>query len=622
MEHFDTLGKENGNGNSGFNGFGGNSGAIKVKPTSIDQKYDDRNDGSFWSTNNQSEQNAQQRKFLTEEECEYIGFQCAKEGHEGRERFEVKKKDILVCLDEEIEEEKIIYQNGDELLAEQAEILKQEMERIRSKLQQHLSSIEDIKKLIEIATEKRQQLEAELREKLLDWGKKKAAIVEAAIENSKKELKQLIDSYQELYTKRQEVNRQKFEDHKEANAEMLRRAQEEEQSLREEQEELLTRLAVLYLDKGSRRFAAGIVTSGVLTSLLASWLYFFHIVPEIDWLRPFEGLGMGFLLTCLIGFASYFYHGRIVEPRILAQKKRNESINYWLGNIEMVAASVIGFIATIILTHTAFFVGSTPSIFSFICFVLSIFCTGILVGYGLRMWKLLGYLHHLNNKLVNLSKTIIALQKPEPLDISNDEAAKFKKELNYHLERLYQLLSIKYSMPKYAVGYRDYHGKYYWVYEYDTWWGARLLRRLFFFLPVSSELAEQVNPIYNDEELADASFRIYNWERNLFPDVVAELENTRQALAKARLEERSLYKKLIHISEERDDLTKALRERLQQVSEDSQRLTERRRKLADDYQGRVRHLKRRKFLLEKALDTGYQIGLKYLDEIDTPRRLK
>ncbi|GIV32382.1 MAG: hypothetical protein KatS3mg030_684 [Saprospiraceae bacterium] len=559
-------------------------------------------------------------KFLTEEDCEYIGFECSKILPDGKSYFEERKKEILDFIEEEIEEEKIIYQHCDELLAEQIDILKQDMERIRTKMKDHLASLDEIRKQIEIAAEKRSKLENELREKLLDWGRKKASIVEAAIENSKKELQQLIDSYQELYTKRQEVNRQKFEDHKEANAEMLRRKQEEEHTLREEQESLLQRLALLYLDKGSRKFAVGIMLSGLLTAFAVSWLYFFHVLPEIDWLRPLEGIGISVLLVCLVGFASYFYHGRIVEPRIIGQKNRGE-LNYWAANLEMIVACIIGFISIVLITHDAFLSPPLPLILSFLAFMLAILSTGILIGYGMRMWKLLSHLYDLNKRLTNLSTEIIALQKPEPLNISKDEADKFKTELNYHLSRLYQLLSIKYSLPKYAVGYRDWHERHYWIWEHSLWWGARLLRRIFFFLPVSSELAEQVNPIYPDEELADANFRILNWERHLFPDVIADLETTRQAYARARLHERGLFKKLIAMSEERDDLTKALRERLQLLTEDADKLTARRRKLADDYQSRVRFLKRRKILLANALDTGFHIGLKYREEIDTPRRL-
>lgn len=560
-------------------------------------------------------------KPLNQEDCEYLGFECSKVILCPQQYFDKKKADVLAYLDNVIDKEHAVYLSCDGHLERQIKYKEQEIERIRQKLNEHLSSMESISTAIEGAVTERSRLEKELKKKLLDWGQKKAAIIETAIENLKKEIQQYTDSYKDIYSKRQEVNRQKFEDHKEANAEMLRRSQDEEQSIRSELVALMSKLAVLYLDKGSRFFAGGIVVSGILISILVSWLYFYGLGPELFWLEPIEGLGMGFLLAIFVGFLSYFYHSRIVEARILIHKAKGE-VNYWLANIEMLITSSLGLVSAAILINNAFFPGSALFSLSFGAFTLSVFCTGILLGYGMRMWKLLNHLYALNQHLVSINRNIIALQRPEPLDISNEEAEKFKKELNYHHEKLYQLLSIKYSLPKYALGYRDWYDRDYWILERTWWSGKRLLRRLLFFLPVSSELAEQVNPKYSDEELADQNFRILNWERHLFPDVIADLEITRESLAKARLKEKGLFKKMMLRRKEEDDLAVALRKYLDTLITDQDGLISKRKKLAKESMTKIQSVQEKKILFGKSLDIGFNVGLKYLNEVGSLQRLE
>lgn len=491
------------------------------------------------------------------------------------------------------------------------------LQQTKDKLQDHLSGIGLLKLKVNQLEENWKGLKEELSNKRLEYAANLQELIAREIEETKLKIEEIVDAYKKLFEVRQSANLQAYEDSKGRNQKLLERLSEQEKRVNSEFEQLSSKVATLYLNFASERVANWIVGLSVIISVVFGVLFFTQALHLLDMAPKFLGALGGFLLTLIVGGMTYFYHAKVVEPRIEKNRKKGIDVNFFRQNIELTSAGLMLWASFLLLLMvTAFNQGMLKNTLVSIFYAALILGNGYILGYGYRMRSLLRNVIVLQDKIFEIREKIVSLLFPEQVDFSSEEREKFRSDFMFQLDRMYELLRLKSNHPRYAFGYEKDHTyiPWYWRVIRFFWNGEEVGRRVFYY-NLSEPMKQEYKTVWDPDKLLSEDDIIRNWERRIFPKEIKEIEELKRKVAFAEQEYKNESLNLELLMLEKSDYCIELKSEIKRLEDSCHSLKLTLEKMILEKADVISRVEQTKTLAEAMLRRGVLAGSVYRKEV-------
>lgn len=284
-----------------------------------------------------------------------------------------------------------------------------------------------------------------------------------------------------------------------------------------------------------------------------------------------SGSIIGALLALMFAGLFSIYILKIVEPRAEVEdtSKRLRPI---AQNAEMVIAGVLFVIALFWL----FFLGNKSTKVSaehpglIFTYGLLVLANGYLLGFALRIRSIFGTLHFLERKTILLARAICNGTLPAQTSLTSKEDKIFKKEFAKIQREIFNLLLIKTQLGNQVLGTTNMSQthkpaqkpappKPMTTEDAPQPLGLWLKNYLYFWRKRDASESKSAPPIQKEEECL---LTIEEWEKRLYPDAIAEIEQLSKDLTLTRKRCRETFELVTQLEQDKSEYCEAIHNRV------------------------------------------------------------